>query len=191
MYIWLNCIYLYLNVYCQCLMLTVCTRGLRVTQFQFSVCMYCTCGRIDNKADLTWLINTAVLPPSSWRLSSIRWHHLPLHHRPNISIQTTRHMLGIFRNLRSICRPQDRLFLFLFIFHQTRPPSSGFRHDRCSLLNQSHALLRRPEVAAAGLQRARATPQFSPQQSLIRFPLRLLSLHRGSPSCSASMQPGL
>ncbi len=55
MYIWLNCIYLYLNVYCQCLMLTVCAKGLRVTQFQFSVCMYCTCGRIDNKADLTWL----------------------------------------------------------------------------------------------------------------------------------------
>ncbi len=49
---------LYLSVfdyYCQCLMLTVCTKGLRVTQFQFSVCMYCTCGRIDNKADLTWL----------------------------------------------------------------------------------------------------------------------------------------
>ncbi len=55
MYIWLNCIYLYLNIYCQCLMLTVCTKGLRVTQFQFSVCMCCTCGRIDNKADLTWL----------------------------------------------------------------------------------------------------------------------------------------
>ncbi len=55
MYIWLNCIYLYLNVYCQCLMLTVCTKGQRVTQFQFSVCMYCTCGRIDNKAVLTWL----------------------------------------------------------------------------------------------------------------------------------------
>ncbi len=56
MYIWLNCIYLYLNVYCQCLMLTVCTKGLRVMQFQLSVCMYCTCGRIDNKArlDLTW-----------------------------------------------------------------------------------------------------------------------------------------
>ncbi len=53
MYIWLNCIYLYLNVYCQCLMLTVCTKGLRVTQFQFSVCMYCTCGRIDNKTYLT------------------------------------------------------------------------------------------------------------------------------------------
>ncbi len=32
-------------------MLSVCTRGLRVTQFQFSVCMYGTCGRIDNKAD--------------------------------------------------------------------------------------------------------------------------------------------
>ncbi len=40
MYIWLNWIYLYLNVYCQCLMLTVCTKGLRVMQFQFSVCMY-------------------------------------------------------------------------------------------------------------------------------------------------------
>ncbi len=55
MYICLNCIYLYLYVYCQCLMLTVCTKGLRVMQFKFSVCMYCTCGRIDNKADLTWL----------------------------------------------------------------------------------------------------------------------------------------
>ncbi len=55
MYIWLNCIYLYLNVYCQCLMLTVCTKGLRVTQFQFSVCMYCTCGRIDNKTLLDLL----------------------------------------------------------------------------------------------------------------------------------------
>ncbi len=55
MYICLNCIYLYLNVYCQCIMLTVCTKGLRVTQFQFSVCMYCTCGRTDNKEDLAWL----------------------------------------------------------------------------------------------------------------------------------------
>ncbi len=62
MYIWLNCIYLYLNVYCQCLMLTVCTKGLRVTQFQFSVCMYRTCGRIDNKArlDLTRLDTTGL-----------------------------------------------------------------------------------------------------------------------------------
>ncbi len=56
MYICLNWIYLYLYVYCQCLMLTVCTKGLRVTEFLFSVCMCCTCGRIDNKADLTWLI---------------------------------------------------------------------------------------------------------------------------------------
>ncbi len=32
---------------------SVCTKGLRVTQFQLSVCMCCTCGRIDNKADLT------------------------------------------------------------------------------------------------------------------------------------------
>ncbi len=32
-------------------MISVCTRGLRVKQFQFSVCMYGTCGRIDNKAD--------------------------------------------------------------------------------------------------------------------------------------------
>ncbi len=37
-------------------MLSVCTKGLRVTQFQFSVCMYGTCGRIDNKADFDfWL----------------------------------------------------------------------------------------------------------------------------------------
>ncbi len=28
-------------------------QGSESTQFQFSVCMYCTCGRIDNKADLT------------------------------------------------------------------------------------------------------------------------------------------
>ncbi len=33
------------------LVLTVCIKGLRVTQFQFCVCMCCTCGRIDNKAD--------------------------------------------------------------------------------------------------------------------------------------------
>ncbi len=35
-------------------MLSVCTKGLRVTQFQFSVCMYGTCGRID-KADFDFL----------------------------------------------------------------------------------------------------------------------------------------
>ncbi len=54
MYICLNCIYLYLYVYCQCLMLTVCTKGLRVTQFQLSVCMCCTVGRID-KADFDFV----------------------------------------------------------------------------------------------------------------------------------------
>ncbi len=32
-------------------MLSVCTKGLRETQFQFSVCMYGAYGRIDNKAD--------------------------------------------------------------------------------------------------------------------------------------------
>ncbi len=77
MYIWLNCIYLYLNVYCQCLMLTVCTKGLRVTQFQFSVCMYCTCGRIDNKADLTWLDMSEYTPHIlvNILLYLIMWHH--------------------------------------------------------------------------------------------------------------------
>ncbi len=39
---------------------------LRVTQFQFSVCMYCTCGRIDNKADLTWLDLTDPSPTLFW-----------------------------------------------------------------------------------------------------------------------------
>ncbi len=71
-------------------------------------------------------INTAVLPPSSRRLSSIRWNHLPLHHRPYISVQTTRPMLGIFRSFRSICRPQDRLFLFLFIFTRHGRQAPGF-----------------------------------------------------------------
>ncbi len=63
MYIWLNCIYLYLNVYCQCLMLTVCSKGLRVMQFQFSVCMYCTCGRIDNKTLLDYLLDLTTWVP--------------------------------------------------------------------------------------------------------------------------------
>ncbi len=35
-------------------------------------------------------------------------------------------MLGIFRSLRSICRPQDRLFLFLFIFTRHGRQSPGF-----------------------------------------------------------------
>ncbi len=40
-------------------------------QFQFSVCMYGTCGRIDNKADfdfdfLTWLL-------SEWSIVCVVW----------------------------------------------------------------------------------------------------------------------
>ncbi len=33
----------------------------RVTQFQFSVCMYGTCGRIDNKADFDFDYNSVIL----------------------------------------------------------------------------------------------------------------------------------
>ncbi len=58
MYICLNCIYLYLYVYCQCLMLTVCTKGLRVTQFQLSVCMwywYCAVHVAELTIKQTWL----------------------------------------------------------------------------------------------------------------------------------------
>ncbi len=59
-YIYLICIYLYF--YVLLLVLSECTKGLRVTQFQFSVCMYGTCGRIDNKADFDfdfWIILSA------------------------------------------------------------------------------------------------------------------------------------
>ncbi len=50
--LYLHILKLYVSVFlCLLLVLTVCTKGLRVTQFQFSVCMCCTCGRIDNKAD--------------------------------------------------------------------------------------------------------------------------------------------
>ncbi len=44
-----------LYLYVLLLVLSVCTKGLRVTQFQFSVCMYGTCGRIDNKADFDFV----------------------------------------------------------------------------------------------------------------------------------------
>ncbi len=51
-YIYLICTYLY---FCGLLLVfsVICMhQGVkRVTQFQFSVCMYGTCGRIDNKAD--------------------------------------------------------------------------------------------------------------------------------------------
>ncbi len=46
---------MYLYFYVLLLVLPVYTKGLRVTQFQFYVCMYGTCGRIDNKADFDFL----------------------------------------------------------------------------------------------------------------------------------------
>ncbi len=62
-------------------------------------------------------INTAVLPPSSWRLSSIRWHHLPLHHRLNISVQTTRPMMFFFFvTSGQSAGPRIVNVYFLFIF---------------------------------------------------------------------------
>ncbi len=68
------CIYIYIYIYiCMyifdlylsvffvlLLVLSACTKGLRVTQFQFSVCMYGTCGRIDNKADFDLLISMPI-----------------------------------------------------------------------------------------------------------------------------------
>ncbi len=50
--LYLHIFKLFLSVFLRLLLvLTVCTKGLRVTPFQFSVSMCCTCGRIDNKAD--------------------------------------------------------------------------------------------------------------------------------------------
>ncbi len=84
-------------------------------------------------------INTADLPPSSWRLSSIWWHHLPLHHRRNISVQTTRPMLGIFRNFRATCRPQDRFFIFILFFTRHGRRALGFVAT-AALCSTSHTL---------------------------------------------------
>ncbi len=61
---------------------------------------------------------------------------MPLHHRPNISVQTTRPMLGIFRSLRSICRREQRRSfprwksgrrIFCFIFFSLLPLVQGPR----------------------------------------------------------------
>ncbi len=61
------CVYIYIYIYIDLylsvfLRSTVCVQcylyapgSKRVTQFQFSVCMYGTCGRIDNKADFDFL----------------------------------------------------------------------------------------------------------------------------------------
>ncbi len=55
MYIWSNCIYLYLNVYCQCLMLTVCTKGLRVHNFNSLYVCTVHVEELTIKLDLTWI----------------------------------------------------------------------------------------------------------------------------------------
>ncbi len=47
------CTYLYVCVLLLVFSVICMHQGARVTQFQFSVCVYGTCGRIDNKADLT------------------------------------------------------------------------------------------------------------------------------------------
>ncbi len=47
----LICTYLYFCVLLFVFSVICMHQGVRVTQFQFSVCMYGTCGRIDNKAD--------------------------------------------------------------------------------------------------------------------------------------------
>ncbi len=56
-------IYLYLSVfYILLLVLSVRTKGLRVTQFNsLYVCMCCTCGRIDIKLTLTEMLSFMIL----------------------------------------------------------------------------------------------------------------------------------
>ncbi len=119
---------LYLSVFeclLSCLMLTVCTKGLRVTQFQFSVCMYCTCGRIDNKTllDLKLLLlfslNTIaakrainptrtvthlglIFSPFSWRVSKTSF--------PFRTRQTFSFLSSISTNMYSTCKMFKTLF---------------------------------------------------------------------------------
>ncbi len=50
-YIYLICTYLYFCILLLMFNVICMHQGVRVTQFQLSVCMYGTCGRIDNKAD--------------------------------------------------------------------------------------------------------------------------------------------
>ncbi len=123
MYIWLNCIYLYLNVYCQCLMLTVCTKGLRVTQFQFSVCMYCTCGRIDNKADLTWLDLTEQPRPVNPKVEEcVSW--------------LTRN--GVTPGISPLCRVPARLIWNIYPLFAAHSICPGSFHRSLSLLFTFH-----------------------------------------------------
>ncbi len=56
LYIWFVLLYFYVLLL---VFSVICVhQGVRVTQFQFSVCMYGTCGRIDNKADFDFEISS-------------------------------------------------------------------------------------------------------------------------------------
>ncbi len=48
-------------------------QGVRVTQFQFSVCMYGTCGRIDNKADFDFFLLCLLDEKCSKIFSLVSW----------------------------------------------------------------------------------------------------------------------
>ncbi len=101
---------------------------------------------------------------------------MPLHHRPNISVQTTRPMLGIFRSLRSICRPQDRLFLFLFIFtrHGRRAPgfvtTADFRSTSHTLSSAGRRSQQQQQVFTAAKHHSlpASAPQASPRLSQLQ-----------------------
>ncbi len=148
---------------------------------------------VHNLGNQSWDINTAVLPPSSRRLSSIRRHHLPLHHRLNISVQITRPMLGFFVSSGQSAGPRIVYFYFYFYFSpdtaaeqraSSRPllsaqpatrssPPAGGRNSRLS----TSALLRRlptslghaPGFTAAKLHSLPASaPQPSPRLSQLQ-----------------------
>ncbi len=79
-------------------------------------------------------INTADIPPFMWWLSSILWHFC--HYITDSTFPSKQRDLcwGSFRNLRSICRPQDRSF---FARHGRRAPSLVTTAALCS---NSHTL---------------------------------------------------
>ncbi len=119
---------------------------------------------VHNLGNRSWDINTAVLPPSSRRLNSIRGT-IYLYITDSTFPSKQRDPWWGFRNLPAICRPQDRLFLF-FTRHGRRAP--GFV-TTAALCSTSHTHPPPAGGATAGLQRAWATPQVSPQQSFTRF----------------------
>ncbi len=65
-YIYLICIYLYF--YVLLLVLSVCTRGLRVTQFQFSVCVAELTIKLTDFFDFDMIIHT--------HKEELKWHSL-------------------------------------------------------------------------------------------------------------------